>query len=104
MCNFLVLEQLQQNFGGSLHKEREHQYSNKYNKLWTWTLSCIKARDFIVAILPFLRIKNSEADLAIKFQSGKVRTHRNIPKTEASLAIEEAQYILMRNLKQGVMV
>lgn len=104
MCNFSILEQLQQTFGGSLHKEREHQYSNKYNKLWTWTLSCVKARDFIIAILPFLRIKKSEAELAITFQAGKARTHKSIPKTESKLAIEETQYILMRNLKQGVVI
>lgn len=106
MCNFFVLEQLQQSFGGSLHKEREHKYSNRYNKLWTWTLSCIMAKAFLIAVYPFLRLKKSEAELAIQFQETKVSGARkgqwgNIPKMEKELAIEEAEYILMRNLKKG---
>ena len=102
MCNFSALEQLCNSFDGSLIKEREHKYSNRNNKLWTWTASCVKAKNFLLQITPFLRIKKDEANLALLFQQGKQRTHRSIPKADTLLAIEEAQYNQMRNLKQGV--
>lgn len=108
MCNFPALEQLHNSFGGSLIKERKHKYSNRNNKLWTWTASCVMAKNFLLQIVPFLRIKKEEADLALLFQQGKqsgaIEGWGNKPKTEEELEVEEAQYTQMRNLKQGVRI
>ena len=106
MCNFFILNELKYRFGGCLRMERKDKYHNKYNKLWSWTLSCHKALVFLNAVYPFLKLKRAEAELAMQFQENKVsgahQGHRgNVPKTPEQLAIEEAQYILMRNLKKG---
>lgn len=109
MCSFYLLNDIQGLFGGSLIQERPHKYSNRYNKLWTWTASCRIAGRFLLILRPFLRLKGAEADLALEFQGGKVGgAHKgkwgNNPRGEGELAVEEAQYLLMRNLKQGVRV
>jgi hypothetical protein len=49
---------------------------------------------FLEVILPYLRLKKPQAELAIQF--GKARTARGKHKTDEQLAVEEAQLMLMR--------
>jgi len=58
----LLLEQ----FGGSLH------YA-KTKRMWVWRVTAAKALHFLVAILPYLRVKKAQAKLAIQFQERKGR-------------------------------
>lgn len=109
MCSFYLLNEVHRLFGGSLIQERQHKYSNRYNKLWTWTVSCKMAGKFLFILRPFLKLKGAEADLALEFQGQKSNgAHKgrwgNSTRAEKQLALEEAQYLLMRNLKQGVEV
>ncbi|KKM04221.1 hypothetical protein LCGC14_1766470 [marine sediment metagenome] len=100
MYSLPVLEQLKTYFGGSIYCEKNHPISNKYGMLWSWSIFSKGAEAFLNQIKSYLRIKKPQAELALQFQGNKARTHRNRPKTEAKLAIEEAQYILMRSLKK----
>ena len=100
MYSLSVLEQLKTSFGGSIYCEKNHPISNKYGLLWSWSIFSKGANSFLNQIKPYLRIKKSQAGLALQFQENKTRTHRGIPKTEEAVAVEEAQYILMRNLKK----
>ena len=74
-----------------------------WNRQWAWSISGCKAVDFLKTIRPYLRLKKSEADLAIIFQEGIGVQYHTIPKDV--LAVREAQKILMSSLKdksQGV--
>lgn len=67
---------------------------------WEWQLGSKKASIMLQTILPYLHLKRPQAELAIKFQQAKFPRGRGHDKTAEELAVEEAQYILMRNLKR----
>lgn len=103
MCDEDIPKLLHKTFGGYLeHRKRPNP---KHRDIYTWSMAYGKAVDFLTQILPYLKLKKEQAELAIKFQNGKVRgggeigKHGNVFKTEEELAIEESQYILMRDLK-----
>jgi len=105
MYSLSVLEDLKSQFGGSIYCEKNHPISNKYGLLWSWSLFSIGAKNFLSQVQPYLRIKRPQCELALQFQEAKSNRTRtgtwgSNPKTDAELAIEEAQYILMRNLKK----
>lgn len=82
-------------FGGSL----SHSINNAGNPMWHWILGARKASDFLKLILPYLKLKHPEAELAIKFQSAK----RMRPiKTDGEMAVEEAQRIMLQNMHRGM--
>ena len=70
---------------------------------WQWGIDSNKAVDVLRTLLPYLKLKKSEAELAIEFQKGKRICQSGIKRgenrTDEEQALEEAQYILMHNLK-----
>lgn len=66
--------------------------------MWHWILGARKASEFLKLILPYLKLKRPEAELAIKFQS--VKKMRPI-KTDEEMAVEEAQRIMLQNMHRG---
>ena len=91
----------QMNFGGSVGRESKRMSGNgtKLKPQWYWEISCQKARRFLKAILPYLLLKNSQAELAIRFQDAKQgRQGKRLTLEEKTL--EENQFFLMRELKQ----
>lgn len=88
-------------WGGHIRfREYEHP---KWSPVWTWRITHNLATNLLRSILPYLHLKRAEAKLAIIFQEGRKqrRLERNSHKrTDAELAIEEAQSILMKELKQ----
>ena len=89
-------------FGGSLQIRR---MEKPKRNIAQWTIANQLAAEFLKAILPYLKIKRGQAEIALEFQSqrrksGGIKGKRGQPfKTEAELAVEEAQFILMKNLK-----
>ena len=101
MANAYIPQLFKFSFGGSVSRSQKGQ--NK--TIWSWRTSGILANTFLKALLPYLRLKRNEAELAIKFQ-GRKSVHGGVKgiqghplKTDEEWAVEEAQYILMRNLK-----
>lgn len=99
-------------FGGSL---REVNYSHKgYRNQWRWAVSGELAVRSLEMLMPYLRSKKNEAELAIKFWgvkrhpdvAGKKGRQGNIPKSADEIALEDSYYVLMRKLKNksGVMI
>ena len=99
-------------FGGSL---RQRDYSHKgYKNQWRWSVSGELAVRSLEMLMPYLRSKKNEAELAIKFWG--IKRHRNvagtkgrqgnIPKSTDEIALEDNCYVLMRQLKDksGVMI
>jgi len=77
----------------------------KHLPTWRWSVEANLATDFLEVLSPYLKLKKSEAILAIEFQRAKYGTgsrlgfSRYSRKTEKERALEEVQYILMKNLK-----
>jgi len=77
-------------------------YHQKPRKVcWEWRVAALKARAVLEQIAPYLTIKKPQAELALQFQ--KRRRHRGgrIGMTEAELAVDEAEFIIMKALKTG---
>ena len=73
------------------------QTSPKQRTCWQWQISYWRAADFLRLILPYLHLKKPQAELAIKFQDAKGRSTRGL--TEAQRAVEEAQRIVLQDMK-----
>ncbi len=85
------------NFGGTVRNIGEATETH-YAK-WMWRISGNKASDMLQLLLPYLRLKHSQAELALKFQSHR-KYWGNKGKPEEELKLDESEYTLMRNLKK----
>ena len=81
-------------FGGCL----SHSINSAGNPMWHWVMGARKASEFLKLILPYLKLKKPEAELAIKFQS--VKKHQP-NKTDEQMAVEEAQRIILQDMHRG---
>jgi hypothetical protein len=89
-----LCELLKFSFGGCVY-----QMKSKTLPMWKWEIRTRQAGQFLESILPYLRLKQPQAEIAIKFQKAR-HTVNWQRKTDEEKAVEEAQYILLRNLKQ----
>ena len=62
--------------------------------LWKWTIHARQALVFLKAVLPYLKLKHYQAEIAVKFQEAK-RIGRKL--SDEALAVEEAQRILIHS-------
>lgn len=89
-----LCEMLAFSFGGNVRRVK-----SKTLPFWIWEINTRQAGQFLESILPYLHLKRPQAELAIRFQ--KARSPRGgIRRTDAQKAVEEAQFILMKNLKR----
>ena len=95
MANEYIPKLFQFHFGGRTYKKKGMEY---WRQQWQWHAGSEEAVDFLKAILPYLRLKRDEAKLALEFQSNK-RVMAFERKPAGALAIEEAQRLLMKGLK-----
>ena len=102
MVEEYIPQWLHLNFGGSLSKRI---MVKPRRNITHWQIANRKAAEFLKVILPYLKIKKPQAEVALEFQSqrrisGGIKGKRGHPfKTEGEQAIEEVQFILMKNLK-----
>ncbi|MBL7167025.1 MAG: hypothetical protein ISS55_11200 [Dehalococcoidales bacterium] len=92
LCQYLKFR-----FGGG--KILLRTLSPNHRPCWQWQVDYQKAGDFLKLILPYLHLKKPQAELAIKFQEAKGRSTRALD--EKKRAVEEAQRILMQNMKRS---
>lgn len=78
-------------FGGCI----SHSTNNASNPMWHWVIGNKQAPSFLRSILPYLKLKRPQAELAIKFQEAKRMTPS---KTDKEMAIEAAQRIVLQNM------
>lgn len=93
----------QANFGGHLIHSRRSLKNPNLCDIWQWRATCQNAMRCLEIIYPYLILKKPQIDLAFKLQSGKQTIHRCSKyhiRSEAELAIEEAEYLLMKNLNK----
>jgi len=67
-----------------------------YLPQWNWVIRRAKATEVLEAILPYLKLKKQQAEVAISFQA-----RRHIwAKTDREKTLDEAEYILIKDLKK----
>ena len=102
--NKWLLEYLKFAFGGSV---RAQKLGENRKVCYHWRLSSRQAEAFLELILPYLHLKRPQAELALKFQHerarrGELGKHKKL-KTDEELAVEQANFLLMRSYnRKGV--
>lgn len=83
-------------FGGSVRERTKIPCQQK--KQWYWIIQDSNGAAFLKLILPYLRIKQPQAELGVRFQSHKLQK-RTKYLTDGELALREAERILMQSMK-----
>ena len=102
MSNESICQLYQKYFGGRVYQCKK--YKSYYKQLWQWIVTSKQASAFLRIVLPYLIDKKTEAILGLEFQDAKMPVrakmgHRGFISQPAEIvAIEESQYILMKNL------
>ena len=81
------------NFGGNIYKKR--MLAKHYKQVYLWSASSNQAKTLLELILPYLRLKKAQADIALQFQAKK--HPRGSVKSEEEFVLEEAQRILIQS-------
>lgn len=63
-----IIDWLLSTFGGHISDGTKSISRNKQRPTWNWRITSRKARDFLMKILPYLKIKRMHAEIAIEFQ------------------------------------
>ena len=92
---FWLLEQLKFSFGGYVSIGKK--VKPNWNIRGSWIVSHRVALTFLELVYPYLKLKKQEAEIAIAFQ--KTKRHGGRRKDERERAVEEAQRILLKQLK-----
>jgi hypothetical protein len=81
-------------------------------RIYRWNIQGTKAYEFLRVILPYLRIKKAQAELAIRFietrtlyvfdKTGRKWGEKRIPETE--IAMRENLYLEMKKLNSGTKI
>lgn len=82
-------------FGGAIYKRDLR--SRGWQIQWSWSVHSRQAGEFLEVILPYLKLKRNEAELALEF----LKTIHPMGKklSDEEYAIREAQRILMSEMK-----
>lgn len=96
MCNPLIPSWLHANFGGAYYEFQPPSLNRK--KLYEWRLASWDAGNFLKLVLPYLKMKQGEAQIGIEFQS--YRKEKYVRCKPKPLAVIEAEGILHMKLKE----
>ena len=98
-----VQQYLQGVWGGSLSykdnsdKDKRDGINGTY--IWTWKINSIKAAEMLKKILPYLKYKNDQAEVAIRFQE-RMQKAGSPQISEHELSKREELYLKCKNLKK----
>jgi len=97
--NEWLINWLKMQYGGYISSNDRS--GKKWKTRWAWEIQHNHALRFLEMILPYLQIKRPQAELAIQFQRAKRRG--GPPRTAETLALQQAQRILMQKMnKRGI--
>ena len=82
-------------FGGWIYKKR--MISRHYKQVYLWSASSLQAKTLLELVLPYLRIKKPQAEIALQFQSKKQHNSGGKTKSSEAYAVEEAERILIQS-------
>ena len=61
-----LMDWIQSNFGGSVHKRKAH--SENWKQAYDWRIVCTQAINLIELIKPYLIIKKNQAEIAVSYK------------------------------------
>lgn len=93
--NLWILQRLKFMFGGSVLIQKASTLTRR--TAWAWRINGKLALQFLRLIYPYLYLKKAEAEIAIEFQEGKTNLGKSL--TDGQRAVEEAQRLLLVDLK-----
>jgi len=93
-----IMDWLTGNFGGSV------QWKDRENPCYIWNITHKKAAKVLKDVLPFLKYKKPQAEIALRLQSRLKKTKRGdngraLPLMENEIKIRENMYLECKNLK-----
>ena len=92
--NEWLMQWLKFAFGGNFYAmQAKTRKAQNWKPCWRWTITGNKGSSFLKLILPYLRLKKPQAELAIKFQ--EARRGAGYLLTDEERALEEAQRVIM---------
>jgi len=89
--NEWLLQWLRFSYGGTIYKQTGKRNAN-WKDSWVWIIGDRHALAFLELILPYLKIKRPQAELAMQFQKAR---RRGCKKSDEEHAVEEARAVLM---------
>ena len=81
MCDYDVLAWIHRNVGGTLRLVRLSKKNIKWRDAWQWSLKGSQVYYFCQKLLPYMKIKNRQAKVAMEFSKrlADPRIYRNSP-------------------------
>ncbi len=102
MCDGRLLTGLHTQFGGNLKLDKRSLLNPKHSDILIWRVECRKAAAFLELLLPYLRLKRKQAELAIKLQKAMpIHGRGRNPVTAEEIAHRELCYNGMKDLKSS---
>lgn len=95
-----VIDFIQSVFPASAVSRKRKEPKPHWKTIWVWNCSARQARKFLTFVLPYLRVKFQQAELALEFQELKSRTGRSHKLTDGELAAYEDYHKRMRELNR----
>ena len=74
--NHWIIELMKFQFGGAVYCDRRDNHPKSHRPFWRWMICSNKAVIFLQEMLPYLKLKKAEAEIAIKWQNKKHRGKR----------------------------
>lgn len=99
MCDEETPRWLYENFRGSLTLQKKPKPHHR--DVWRWRLASLQARDFLILIEPYLRMKRAQAKLGVQFQNSRKPSgfySRHNLKPQSVVEFEEHCWRIMRAL------
>jgi hypothetical protein len=95
-----LIDWLHARFGGHISDNSHCPSRKRQRPCWAWRIIGNQAREFLTEIIPYLRTKKQQAEIAIAFQEYmSSQKHRQL--SEDDLAIREQYRIALRSLTLG---
>ena len=93
-----VLQWVLETFGGRFGLEQD---PARHHRTWRWRASSSEACDVLLAILPYLRVKKEQAELAIDFQKRiqSFKAGKHNPITQEEIDWRESQRIKLSTMR-----
>ena len=98
-----IIEWFRMAWGGNVHFRKPSKIG--WLTIWVWQVNGKNAIDFLTAIKPYAILKQSQIEVALRFQERRwKKVIRGRHKTEEELALDEVDKILCFELKHNQLV
>ena len=98
--NHWIIELMKFQFGGAVYEENREGHPKSHRPAWRWMICARRAKTFLEDVLPYLKLKRAEAEIAIKWQSERRMGQMSWGEREKMMAVTEANRMVLSALKR----